>query len=183
VEADRGPGATARLLFHREAAIIPGITLRAIREDDEAFLLALYASVRAPELEQVPWTGEQKALFVRQQFDAQTAFWRENYTDTSWDVIERDGEPIGRLYVARWPREIRVVDIALAPAYRGSGIGTEIFRELFAEGDRTGRPVSIHVEMFNPARRLYERLGFAYKEEKGVYLLMERAPLAATGSV
>jgi GNAT superfamily N-acetyltransferase len=150
-----------------------------VRDEDEAFLLGLYASVRAPELEQVPWSDQEKALFVRHQFDAQSAFWRENYTDTSWDVVERRGEPIGRLYVARWKREIRVVDIALVPECRGDGIGTALLQEIFAEGDRTGRPVTIHVEMFNPARRLYERLGFAYKEEKGVYLLMERAPAPA----
>jgi GNAT superfamily N-acetyltransferase len=164
------------------APIIPGITLRPVREADEAFLLGLYASVRAPELEAVPWTDEQKALFVRQQFDAQSTFWRENYTDTSFDVVELHGQPIGRMYVARWAREIRVVDIALVPAHRGSGIGTALFGELFDEADRTGRPVTIHVEMFNPARRLYERLGFTYKEDKGVYLLMERPPGAANGT-
>ena len=36
--------------------------------------------------------------------------------------------------------------------------------------------LTIHVEMSNPARRLYERLGFAPVEEHGVYLLMERRP-------
>jgi GNAT superfamily N-acetyltransferase len=154
--------------------ITPGITLRPVRADDDLFLLTLYASVRAPELEQVPWTDEQKAAFVRQQFDAQSAHWRENYTDTTFDVIEQDGVPIGRWYVARWRDEIRVVDIALLPEHRGSGLGTALFHKLFEEGDGTGRPVTIHVEIYNPARRLYERLGFVLKEEKGVYLLMQR---------
>ena len=135
--------------------------------------------MRAPELERVAWTDEQKALFVRQQFDAQAEHWRTNYTDTSYDVVERDGIAVGRLYVARWRDEIRVVDIALVPDQRGSGIGTGLFEQLFAEGDRASRPVTIHVEVFNPARRLYERLGFVLKEDKGVYLLMERPAAAA----
>ena len=155
------------------------VTLRPITDADLDFLHRLYATTREDELKQVPWTPEQKAAFVRQQFEAQHAFWRENYTDTSWDLILGDGEPIGRLYVARWPEDIRIVDIALMPEHRGGGLGTRLIREIFAEGDATGRKVSIHVEIFNPARRLYERLGFVQAGDRGVYLLMERHPAAA----
>jgi RimJ/RimL family protein N-acetyltransferase len=156
------------------------VMLRPITEGDVDFLYRLYATTREEELKQVPWTEEQKAAFVRQQFEAQHAFWQENYTDTSWDLILADGEPIGRLYVARWPDDIRIVDIALVPEHRGGGLGTRLIRDLFAEGDASGRKVSIHVELFNPARRLYERLGFVQAEERGVYLRMERAPAAAS---
>lgn len=155
----------------------PGVlTLRPIRDDDMDFLRLLYASIRADELAMVPWTDEQKAAFVLQQFDAQHAWWQENYPDATFDLVLLDGEPAGRLYVDRWEREIRIVDIALLPEHRGSGIGTTLLRRVFAEGDAAGKTVSIHVEMFNPARRLYERLGFDYAGEHGVYLLMVRQP-------
>lgn len=143
------------------------------------FLLHLYATTRIDELAQVPWTDEQKAAFITQQFQAQHEHWQHNYSSTSWDLILRDGEPVGRLYVARWPTDIRIVDIALLPQHRSAGIGTRFIQELLAEGDRTGRKVSIHVEVFNPARRLYERLGFVQAADRGVYLLMERAPQPA----
>ena len=142
------------------------------------FLLSLYGTTRYDELQQVPWTPEQKAAFVHQQFQAQHTYWQENYIDTSWDLVVVDGEPAGRLYVARWPDDIRIVDIALMPEYRGGGLGTRLIRALLAEGDASGRRVSIHVELFNPARRLYERLGFVQSGEHGVYLLMERPPSA-----
>lgn len=154
-------------------------TLRPITAADQDFLHRLYATTREDELRQVDWTDEQKAAFVSQQFHAQHQYWQENYTDTSWDLVLRDGEPIGRLYVARWANEIRIVDIALMPAHRGGGTGTRLIRQIFAEGDASGRKVSIHVEIFNPARRLYERLGFVQAAERGVYLLMERPPAAA----
>ncbi len=150
------------------------VTLRPITDADLDFLHRLYATTREDELKQVPWTAEQKAAFVRQQFEAQHAFWQENYTDTNWDLIVRDGEPIGRLYVARWPNDIRIVDIALMPEHRGSGIGTRLLKRVFAEADGAGKPVSIHVESYNPAKRLYERLGFVQVGDHGVYLLMER---------
>ena len=63
------------------------------------------------------------------------------------------------------------------PEFRGRGIGTALVTELFAEADASGRSVSIHVERNNPARRLYERLGFQDVGEHGVYQLMERAPV------
>jgi RimJ/RimL family protein N-acetyltransferase len=159
------------------------VTLRPITDADMEFLHRLYGTTREDELKQVDWTPEQKAAFVAQQFHAQHQYWQENYTDTSWDLILRDGQPIGRLYVARWPDQIRIVDIALLPAHRGGGTGTQLIRGLFAEGDASGRKVSIHVEIFNPARRLYERMGFVQAGEHGVYLLMERPPVADAAPV
>jgi GNAT superfamily N-acetyltransferase len=151
------------------------VTLRPITDADLGFLLQLYATTRADELAQVPWSDEQKAAFVVQQFQAQHAWWQEHYTGARFDLVLVDGEPAGRLYVDVWAREIRVVDIALMPAWRGGGIGTMLLRRVFAEGDAAGKPVSIHVEVFNPARRLYGRLGFVEKGAHGdVYLLMER---------
>ena len=86
-----------------------------------------------------------------------------------------DGEPAGRLYVARWKKELRIVDIALLPEHRGRGIGAELLRELLEEADAAGKPVTIHVERENPAMGLYQRLGFSPKREVGPYLLLERA--------
>jgi hypothetical protein len=68
------------------------------------------------------------------------------------------------------------VDIALLPPSRHASIGTAILRDLMAEAAVAHKPVRIHVEKFNPALRLYERLGFAPIEDKGVYLFLEWAP-------
>ena len=158
------------------------VTLRRITEDDLSFLFGLYASTREEELAPVPWTPEQKEAFLRQQFAAQHSWWRQHYTGARFDLVLVDGVPAGRLYVDVWEREVRIVDIALVPEYRGGGIGTMLLRRVFDEGDAAGKPVSIHVEVFNPARRLYERLGFVEKGKHGdVYILMERpAALAAS---
>lgn len=87
-----------------------------------------------------------------------------------------DGEPAGRLYVHRREREIRLMDIALLPEFRGDGIGGALLDDLFAEAAASGRTLTIHVESYNPARRLYERRGFRQIGEHGVYLLMEWRP-------
>ena len=124
----------------------------------------------------MPWDDAQKEAFLRQQFDAQDAWWRENYAEASFDVILVDDEPAGRLYIHRGPSEIRIVDIALLPEHRGNGVGTRLLDDLLDEGDAGAKSVTIHVERMNPALRLYERLGFALAEDKGVYLFLERSP-------
>ncbi len=150
------------------------VTFRPICPTDEAFLSQVYASTRLDELAVTDWTDEQKVAFLQMQFAAQHKFYQENYTDTDFLLISQDDIPIGRLYVARWKDEIRIVDIALLPAYRGTGIGTAILRDLLAEAGIARKPVRIHVERENPALRLYQRLGFVMIEDKGVYLFMER---------
>jgi ribosomal protein S18 acetylase RimI-like enzyme len=47
---------------------------------------------------------------------------------------------------------------------------------VLAEAELAGKPVRIHVEQFNPAQRLYRRLGFRPVEDQGVYSLMEWVP-------
>src|SRR5215218_1644097 len=154
----------------------PRMQLRPVSENDDRFLRRLYASLREDELALVAWDEADKEAFLRQQFDAQDTYYREHYDGGSYDVIEVHGEPAGRLYVARWEDEIRIMDIALLPEHRGGGIGTLLLRQLLDEGARTGKRVSIHVEKQSRALRLYERLGFAAVADRGVYLLLEATP-------
>jgi ribosomal protein S18 acetylase RimI-like enzyme len=156
--------------------------LRPVTEDDRAFLVDLYQSVREPELAHVPWDAATRRAFIEHQFNAQDAHYREHYPGATLDVIEVGGMPAGRLYVHRGPRDIRIMDIGLAPPFRGRGIGTSLLRALISEAEQTSRKLSIHVEMNNPARMFYERLGFRVAGEHGIYVLMERPPDVNTAS-
>jgi len=147
-------------------------TVRPATEADRDFLLSVYASMREEELAQVEWEEGAREEFLEHQFSAQDHHYRTNYPGATFDVIEVDGERAGRLYVHRGTGEIRIMDIALAPAFRGRGIGTALLRELMDEAGGSGRALSIHVEANNPARRLYERLGFVPAGEHGIYVLM-----------
>lgn len=157
-------------------AMAARIELRPARDDDAAFLRAVYGSTREEELEPTGWTREQKDWFIDQQFRAQDKYYKEHYEGATYDVVVVDGEPAGRLYVARWEDEIRIMDVALLPEFRGRGIGERLLEPLLAEGADAGIPVSIHVERSNRAMSLYLRLGFAPVEERGVYVLMRWTP-------
>ena len=156
------------------------ITLRPTRTEDQPFLFEVYASTRKEELAPVPWSDEQKAAFLRMQFDAQHKYYHEQFADAEFLVILRNEQPVGRLYVHRQPSEINIVDIALLSEHRRAGIGGKLLRDLLNEADRVGLPVRIHVERFNPALHLYERLGFRKTGDTGVYFLMERLPVSTT---
>jgi GNAT superfamily N-acetyltransferase len=157
------------------------IHLRPITPDDEAFLFSLYASTREEELRVVDWTPEQKHLFLHQQFRAQHVYYQEHFAGSAFDVILSSDVPAGRLYVARWPTEIRILDISLLPAWRGQGLGGAILQTLQDEAAAAGKPLTIHVERMNPALRLYQRLGFTLREDGGVYLFLDwRAPEQTT---
>lgn len=158
----------------------PGLSFRRITDADLAFLSEVYASTRREELAQVPWTDADKAAFLRWQFDNQHQYYQQYYPNCEFLIIEKQSgaslEPIGRLYIDRWPDQIRLVDIALLPAFRGRGIGRMLMEGILTEGKSTQKRVTIHVEHNNPARRLYDGLGFRHVDTNGVYHLMEWRP-------
>jgi ribosomal protein S18 acetylase RimI-like enzyme len=152
------------------------LALRPATDADREFLAAVYASTRAAELAVVPWTDEQRAAFLAQQFHAQSVHYASYYADASFDVVLVDGEPAGRLIVDRRASAVHVVDIALLPGFRSRGIGTRLLAPLLAEARERGVPTSINVERSNRAAGLYGRLGFEVVADDGVYLTLERAP-------
>jgi ribosomal protein S18 acetylase RimI-like enzyme len=154
----------------------PAVALRDATADDEPFLFRVYADSRREELARVPWTEAQRLAFLASQFDAQYRYYREHYDGATYHVVLADAEPVGRLFVARWPDEIRIMDIALVTEHRGIGIGSRVLGALCAEADATGAPMGIHVEKLNRARHLYARLGFDQRDDRGVYWYLVRPP-------
>ncbi|MBC8001052.1 MAG: GNAT family N-acetyltransferase [Opitutaceae bacterium] len=149
------------------------VALQAVEPGHEAFLFEVYASTRTEELAATGWIEPQRESFLRMQFQAQHKHYRENYPGADLQIIRVDGAPAGRLYVHRRAGEIRIMDIALLPAFRGQGIGTGLMKGILAEGAHLEKPVTIHVEGFNPALQWYERLGFRKVSAHGPYHLME----------
>ena len=93
--------------------------------------------------------------------------------------MERNGVPVGRLWIDEWRDQIRLVDIALLAECRGRGLGSRLIGDVLARGAAAGKPVTIHVEAHNPALRLYRRLGFQPIDINGVHYLMKWTPREA----
>lgn len=149
-----------------------GLVLRPMTEADMGFLSALYASTRNEELAQLPWDAAQKRNFLDMQFHAQHAHYQAHYPDACWLVLELGQDLAGRLYIEEWPSELRIIDIALTPEFRGRGLGKALLGDILEKAEAARKAVGIHVEKANPAMRLYHRLGFRTIEDKGVYDLL-----------
>jgi len=152
------------------------ITLRPVGPDDHDFLLEVYGSTRAEEMALVPWTEEQQRAFIQAQFAAQQDHYAQKYPAANHDIIVANDRPVGRLYVARLDREIRIIDLTLLPAGRNGGIGSYLIQQLLDEANRNGKLTRIYVEEFNPSLHLFERLGFSRSEQQGIHVLMQKTP-------
>lgn len=156
------------------------ITLRPAHDSDYDFMRRLYHATREEEMKSFPFDETQKRIFLNEQFAAQYQHYKTHYPTCERNIVEVDGKPAGRLWIDEWKDQIRLVDIALMPEYRAAGIGSRLLRDVLARGAAAGKPVTIHVEVYNPALRLYRRLGFEQIDTNGVYLLMRWTPPSAT---
>lgn len=154
------------------------VSLRPVQPADEDFLLSLYASTRAQEMAQVPWSAQQKEAFVRMQFAAQQQHYAAEYPSASHDVICFRQTPVGRVYLSRNTGEIHILDITLLPQHRQAGIGSLVLRRLLEEARAAAKPVTVYVENFNPSLNLFRQLGFEPAAERGFHVLLRWTPTA-----
>ena len=139
---------------------IDAIQLRPERETDQPFLEALYASTRHSEMAALPWSPPQKQEFLRSQFRLQHAHYKQHFARAEFCIIECDNTAIGRLYYGWEGKTLRLIDISLLPPHKHQGIGGRLMRRLMADIKQPDERLFLHVDIFNPARDWYLRLGF-----------------------
>jgi ribosomal protein S18 acetylase RimI-like enzyme len=122
--------------------------LRPVTPDDLPFLWTLREAAMRPNYE--PVEGWDEA--VQRERAAESLVGR---------LVLVDGEPVGVLTVKDRGHELHLTWVAVLPSFQGRGLGTALVQLAQSEAAATGRPLSLHVQPDNPARRLYERLGFA----------------------
>jgi ribosomal protein S18 acetylase RimI-like enzyme len=149
------------------------ISLRPATREDKEFLLQVYKSSRGDDLRGLGWDEDRVAGFLEMQYEAQRKFYESDYQNATDEVILSDGTPVGRLIVECGEDDIRCVDLALLPEYRGRGVGTLLLRKLQEQATAANQPLRLQVIRFNRAVRLFERLGFIRISETGTHFQME----------
>ncbi len=141
------------------------ISLRPATQEDYDFLWWLHCATLRPCIEETwGWDEQWQAQHFRDRFDP-----------TACQIIEDGGAPIGCISVERREDGIFLSVIEITPDRQDQGIGTELVRALLDEADSRGVPVELQVLKVNPARSLYERLGFAVIGETETHYLMSCA--------
>jgi GNAT superfamily N-acetyltransferase len=104
---------------------------------------------------------------------------RQNFA-RQWDVTEVriiavSGEDIGWLQTKVTDSALFLGQLYLSGHLQRQGIGTVVLQMLMEEARCAGKPVTLSVVKINPARRLYERLGFrpTHEDEHKVYMRLD----------
>jgi ribosomal protein S18 acetylase RimI-like enzyme len=134
-------------------------SFRPARDGDEPFLDALYEGTRREEV--LAW-GVDAAFahtFLTDQARVQRRAYAMQYPAAEHRILLVQDAPAGRLIIDRGA-DWALIDISVLPALRGKGLATWALRPLLDEASAADRVVQLLVAPTNPARRLYERLGF-----------------------
>jgi ribosomal protein S18 acetylase RimI-like enzyme len=152
------------------------INLRPITEEDKSFLCKVYISSREDEMGIRDWEEKERSEFLQNQFNMQHTYYMKSYKNPSFKIVLLGNVAIGRLYVERNEKEIRIIDISILKEYRGFGIGRELINCLIEESENKNIELTLHVEYYNFAKQWYKKIGFKQHGENGVYVFMIRAP-------
>ncbi len=93
-------------------------------------------------------------------------------------IVEVAGERVGYVAVLDEPDHVSLDEVVLVPHAQNRGLGTELVRGVLGDAAARGVPVRLSVLVNNPARRLYERLGFQVAQIDHPRVRMEWSPPA-----
>jgi len=98
---------------------------------------------------------------------------RDHFDPAKRQIIVLNGNDIGAIGIEKREGDIFLAYIAILPDYQGQGIGTTLIRQLLSEAFEAGSAVVIHVLKGNPAKHLYERLGFTVVKETDIRYVLK----------
>ncbi len=154
--------------------LLPSLAVRPERDTDRDFLLGLFAACS-------PLAGILPPAMLTQQAELAHRGYRTAFPDAMFRIALIDGQPVGRIAID-WNRNgaAHTVDIAVLPDFQGAGIGRAMLRAWLDVADDHGLATSLEVVADNPARQVYERLGFvptAAMDETYAVIEMVRPPV------
>ncbi len=106
---------------------------------------------------------------------------RNKFDASEKQIIQLDQQQVGCLSVIEENEGLFLAYIALMPDHQGRGIGTQLIKDVLRRGSMKGMPVRLRVLRTNPARALYERLGFTTCETTETHHLMIAHPRVVKG--
>ncbi len=134
---------------------------------DKSFLFNLFAESQ----DQLTGLRSNEVLWrslVEIQYRGRAMSYAAQYPEAEDSILlGEDGQPAGRLLLDRRPDRWRIVDLTVLAARRGQGLGTGVVRQCQQRAAAAGARLELQVRPENPARRLYERLGFRVASEAG----------------
>ena len=158
-------------------ALPSGLALRRAIAADDAFLREVFATTRHDELAMLRLDDTIAGAFLAEQYDAQRVSFLGEHPDAEQFVVLVDDVPSGRLWIDDTsPTDRHLLDVSLLPHMRRSGLGEVLLLWVIRGAAANARTVTLQVARSNPARRLYERLGFNIVGGDDVHLALRWDP-------
>ena len=138
------------------------VKLRSSRPEDEKFVNDLTMLVMQDYVYQT-WKSDE---------DRKKYFYTNRFNLENTKIIEQDEKKIGRLTLINQEDYIYLDNIHFIPECQSRGIGKNLIEDLINEAKKKGLYVKLQVLRTNPAKALYERLGFKVYEENNTHYFM-----------
>ena len=127
------------------------VTLRAATPSDRHFVETVYFETQRWIIEQLfGWRGD----------DTERAKFDESYVESETEIVNLSGDDVGWLSVHKSASSVEIDSIYILPQAQKMGIGTMLISRIIHDARATGLTVTISTAKINPARTLYQRLGF-----------------------
>jgi GNAT superfamily N-acetyltransferase len=142
------------------------ISFRPTTAEDPAFLYDLHRAAMQHYVAQTwGWDEAWQRNYFQQQFNPEEC-----------QIITFQGKDVGVVSVIKGETEVFLKFIEVLPEYQNQGVGTAVIQSILEKAHHTGHPVCLQVLRVNPARSLYERLGFLITGETATHYLMRAMP-------
>ena len=102
----------------------------------------------------------------------QRAMFEANFAPERSRIVMVDDRIVGIIAVERRAADWFIGNIAIDPVMQGQGLGSALLCAILAGAAREAIPVRLQVLRVNPARHLYERLGFVVEGETPTHFQM-----------
>ena len=140
---------------------MPALEFRNATEADMPFLLALRHATMSEHLARVNAARDDAAQLARVLSLFEHA-----------RIVSMNGRDIGLLKAYKEPTRWYIAQIQIAPEFQGQGLGRALIENVLSQASRDQLPTALKVLTGNPARRLYEALGFREVSRDGADHLM-----------
>jgi GNAT superfamily N-acetyltransferase len=153
--------------------MIEDLAFRPASPEDFPYCAKLYVAAMEPTI---------RAL--RLDMEKHSASFRAGWVGAEVRIITCDGADVGWVQTAAEADALFVKQLFVDAPHQRQGIGTEVMHRLVDEAAGAGRAVTLGVVKTNPARRLYQRLGFVttHADERKLYMRRERGAAVPTRS-
>ncbi len=142
------------------------LRFRPATAEDAEFLYRLHRAAMQEYVQQT-WGWEE---------EWQQRYFQEHFDPAASQVVQLGGLDVGVVSIVEQPDRVFIGGIEILPKYQNRGIGTAILRGALDRARRLGKPVALQVLKVNPARALYERLGFTVRGETATHWQMQVDP-------